>query len=224
MASYKLNVAKIQGCPPPPELGRALEEFALPAGEEFGVLNHAVAERAVYATIVRRTQQAVQAVDAEAREVTSRPVERVNVYPFAVRPGGEILEIYAGGAGGIEQVGLFFSSCLALPVVVEAVELDIPRAIDHLSRITERFRLVSIRVSEYAHNAYMSGVYAPKFLDTQHGVDFLDEYAEHTAGARVRFAAPSGRVNVNLRPRACFSFSCAEEDQAVVQSILLRIV
>ncbi len=156
--------------------------------------------------------------------MTSAAVEKVTVYPFAIKPSTEVLEVYAGSSAGIEQVGLFLSGSLALPTVVDPIEVDIPSAIEKLARNTEKFQHRSIRVSEYAHNSYMSGPYAPKFLDSQHGVDFLDEYAEFVAAASVRFAGPTGRVNVKLSPKACFSYSCNEDDQPTVQSILRKLV
>ena len=224
MATFKLNIARIRGCPPPAEVAEAMEEFGLPETEEFGVLNHSAAGEAIWATIIRKTTQAVQTLDEAARDVTSAVVEKVTVYPFAVKPSTEVLEVYAGSAASIEQVGLFLSGSLALPTVVDPIELDIPSAIEKLARNTEKFQLRSIRVSEYAHNSFMSGPYAPKFLDSQHGVDFLDEYAEFVAAASVRFAGPTGRITVSLSPKACFSYSCNEDDQPAVQSILRKLI
>lgn len=224
MASFKLNVARIKGCPPAKQVLEAIEAYGLPETEEFGVLTCSGTDTSIFATIVRKTHQAVQNVDPETRELTSSAVQRVTVYPFGCRPDTETLEIYAGSATGIEQLGVFFSSCLALPTVVEGVELDLPAALERLAKETQRFVLKSIRVSDYAHNAYMAGPYAPKFLDSEHGKDFMSEYLDHITTASVRFQGPSGRVNVTLTPRACFSYSCNEDDQAAVQSILRKLL
>jgi len=188
------------------------------------VLSCSATDEAAWATIIRKTHQAVQKLDPETQEVTAAAVEKVTVYPFAVRPASEVLEVYAGSAAGIEQVGVFFASCLALPTVVEPIELDIPAALDKLANGTQRFQLRSLRVSDYAHNAYMAGPYAPKFLDSEHGKDFLEEHADSVQSAAVRFQGPSGRVNVTLSPKTCFGFSCNEDDQTAVQSILRRLV
>ena len=224
MASFKLNVARIHGCPPPAELLAAMQEYGLPEAEEFGVLSCSATSEGAWATIIRKTQQAVQKLDPETQELTSAPVEKVTVYPFAVRPASEVLEVYAGSAASLEQVGVFFSSCLALPTVVEPIELDIMAALGKLANGTQRFALKSIRVSDYAHSAYVSGPYAPKFLDTEHGKDFLNEHAELVVSAAVRFQGPTGRVNVTLSPKTCFSFSCNEDDQAPIQSILRKLI
>lgn len=223
MASFRLNIARIQGCPSPKEVHEAMEAFGLPEIEEYGVLSSSATATTVFGTIVRKVQQAVQRLDTEAREVTAAAVEKVHVYPLGVRPAAESLEIYAGSAASIEQVGVFFSSCLAFPTVTDSIELDIPSAIDKLLAWTEKFQFRGVRVSEYAHSSYMSGAYLPKFLDTEHGRDFMSEYVEYVTAASVRFAAPGGRATVNLTPKACFSFSCGEDDQSFVQSILRKL-
>jgi len=224
MASFRLNIAHIRGCPPPGEVLEAMEEFGLPKTEEYGVLNCSATDKVVLATVVRKTQQAIQRLDTEAKELTAAPIERVVAYPLAVRPDADLLELYAGAAAGIEQIGQFFAGCLAFPTVTEPIEIDIPSAIDKLIATTERCQLRSLRVSDYAHNSYMIGPYQPKFLDSAHGMDFLAEYVEGVTAANVRFAGPSGRVNVKLSTTACFSFSCSEDDQPYVQSILRKLV
>ena len=224
MASYRLNIARIRGCPPPAELAEALEAYSLPEEDEFGVLNHSATPQAAFGTVVRKVQQAVQRLDVKAREVTAEAVEKVQVYPFGAFPGSERLEIYAGALSSIEQMGVFFGSCLALPTVVDSIEIDIASALDKLADRTERFQLRSVRIKDYAHNSYMSGPYAPKFLDSQHGRDFLEEFAEFVTAASVRFAVPGGRANVKLGGAACFGFSCGEDDRPAVQAILRKLI
>ena len=224
MASYKLNIARIRGCPPAAELAEAIEGFGLPASEEYGVLNCTSGQSTVYGTIVRKTQQTVQKLDPEAGEITAVAVEKATVYPFGVNPSREVLETYAGSAAGIEQVAAFFSSHLAMPTVVDVIEIDVLSAIDKLSARTEKFQLRGARVSDYAHNSFMNGTYAPKFLDTGHGQDFLSEYADYIKGASVRFAGSSGRINVTLTPTACFGFSCNEEDHPTAQAMLRTLI
>ena len=224
MASFKLNIAHITGCPPPKTLAAALEEFGLPESEEFGVLQFSATSEAVFGTVVRRTQQAVQRVDPESKEVTSTAVEKVTLYPFGVKPSTGVLEVYAGSGTGLEQVGNFFAGCLALPTAVEQIELDIPSAIEKLTKAVQRFQLKGIRVNDYAHNSYMLGVYAPKFLDSTHGMEFMEQYSQFIASAAVRFQGPSGKVSVTLTPKTNFAFSCNEDDQPTVQSILRKLV
>jgi hypothetical protein len=224
MASFRLNIARCRGCEDIDTLTHRLADFGLPETEEFGVLNHSATASAAMATIVRKTHQSVQKLDPETQEIMAETVEKVTVYPFALRPDFEILETYAGPARGLEEVGVFLSSCMALPALVEPIELDIPSCIDRLAQETQRFQLRSIRVGDYAHNAYMAGPYTPKFMDTEHGKDFLQDYAESVKTADVRFQATSGRVNVKLSSTACFGYSCHEDDQSAVQTILRKLI
>ena len=224
MASFKLNIARVRQCPAPEALGAAMEEFGLPDGEPFGVLNHSQTSAACFATIARRTQQTVQTLDAESQEVTSAMVEKVTIYPIAIFPRLGTLEIYAGTASGIEQIAGFLGSSLALPTIVDPVEMDIPSAIDKLGGMCERFRLEGVCVRDYAHNSYMAGPYAPKFLDGQHGMDFLNEHVDDVVSARVAFFSQTGKVSVTLSPNASFGFACNEDDETDVQTILRKLV
>jgi hypothetical protein len=224
MASFKLNVARIRGCPPAAELVSQMQEYGLPDSEEFGILTCSSAGDSAFGTLVRKTQQAVQRIDPETHEVATTSVERVTLYPFGIRPDSETLETYAGTASGCEQMGAFLSSCLALPIVVEGREIDLLDAVEKLSANANRFQLRSIRVSDYSANSFMIGPYAPKFIDTQHGLDFMQQYVESLSSVAVRFQAPNGRANATLSPKACFSFSCHEDDQAEVMSILRKLV
>ncbi|MFW5840254.1 MAG: hypothetical protein ACOCZE_06710 [Planctomycetota bacterium] len=224
MASFRLNFARIRGCCRPEELVQAMAEFGLPETEEFGVLDASANGPAAFGTIIRKTQQAVQKLDPDSQQIVSQAVEKVSVLPFAVRPDTEMLEIYAGPASSIEQLGAFFGSCLALPTLVEPIEVDVPASIEKVMNNADRPQLKSVRVKEYAHNSFMSGPYAPKFLDTQHGKDFLEEYAEFASQARIRFKAPGGFASVSITPKATFSYSCNEDDQPVVQSLLRKLI
>lgn len=224
MASYKLNMAGIRGCPDPVKVCELMREFGLPETEEFGVLDSSVTGKSVFGTIIRRTNQAVPRLEADSHDVVVTQVERVTEYPFCVQPASDRLEVYAGSSSAIEQVGLFLSGCLALPTVTDAIRVDVPLAIDKLMESTQQFQFRSLRVADHAHNSFMAGPYAPKFLDTQHGRDFMEEYADLIVSAGVKFMGTAGRVSVTLTPKACFSYSCQEEDQRFVQSTLRKLV
>jgi hypothetical protein len=224
MASYRLNFARIQGCPKPAELGKLMEDFGLPESEEYGIINHSVADAACFGTLVRRTVVTFQKIEPPSAEITSGQIEKVTVYPFAVIPGKELLEIYAGSATGIKEIGAFFSSCLELATVVEPIEVDVPSAIEKLAKETKKFQLRSVRASDFAHNSFMIGPYTPKFADFQHGKDFLEQYAEATKSASVRFQGPTGKVTVSITPNACFAYSCNDDDPPTVKAILRSLV
>lgn len=225
MASYTLNLATVEHCPPVRQLQEALEEYGLPESEEFGVLNCTASDTAVFATVLRKTQQAYQRLDATGGEVLTESVEKVLVYPIGVFPRTGRLEVYEGAARGIEQIGAFFAGGLALPTVVAPIEVDLPAAVETLRRQSDQFQLKGIRVSEYAHDSYMSGPYAPKFLESEHGLEFLKEYADFVTSAACRFRVSRGQATVTLRPKACFRFSLNhEEDLPAVQAILRKLV
>ena len=224
MASFKLNLGRIRGLPKPRQLDELLESYGLPESEEYGVLKHAATEEAIQATIVRRTHQSFQKIDPESRQLTAATIEKVTVYPFAVFPKKEQLEVYAGSAAGLKEIGVFLSSALALSAVVDSVELDVAAAIETLAGSTQRFVLRSARVSDFAHNSYLIGPYAPRFADSAHGKEFLDEHAEGVTSASVRFQGPTGRVTAGLTPAACFSYSCHEDDVPTVRNILRKLL
>ena len=48
MASYKLNIATVRGCPPAAQVAQAMKEFGLPEEAEFGVLNVTATPQAVW--------------------------------------------------------------------------------------------------------------------------------------------------------------------------------
>jgi hypothetical protein len=224
MASFRLNIARIRNAPSPEEIARGMEEFGLPDTEEYGVITASSAGTGAFGSIVRKTQQTVQKIQPDTREVISAPVDKVQLMPFAIRPASETLEVYAGGVKSIEEIGTFLASCLALPVIVEPLEVDVPGAIDKLIANAERVQLRSLRVSEYAHNSFMSGPYSPKFLDHDHGMEFLEKYTDFVKAANLRFKAPTGNATVSITPNACFRYSCNEDDQPPVQSIIRKLI
>lgn len=224
MASFKINFAVCKGLAGPADMVDALEQFGLAETEEIGVLHASAAAGAAFGTLVRRSWLAVQKLDAETHEVLSENVERITLLPFGAFHKQDRLEVYAGSAKAIEEVGGFLASGLAMAVVTEPFELDLLALVESLIKETKKFQLRAVRVSDYAANSYMIGAYTPKFMDTDHGLKFMEEYAAVLKTVQVRFAGPSGRVNVTLTPNACFSYSCHEDDQPEVQRILRALV
>lgn len=225
MATYKLNIATLDNAPPAEKLAEALETFGLPEDEPFGVLTSSSSQAAAFATVIRRVTQTVQTLDPKGPDVTSAAVEKVHLLPMGLFPKRRMLELYDGSATSLDHAAEFLASSLALPTVVNPIPLEIPTAIAKLRETTQKFQLRGVRVSDYAHNSYMLGTYSPKFLDTEHGIEFLAEYAEFVKTATVRFHAPAGRVNLTLCPTAFFRFSLSEDDdQPAVQAILRKLV
>jgi len=224
LASFKINFATCRGLPTPDEIVTALEEFGLAESEEIGVLHASSAPGAAFGTLVRRTNLAVQKLEPKTRQLLTEQVERVALIPFGAFTKAERLEVYSGSASNVTEVGAFFGSGLAMAVVTDPIELDLLSVVEKLIESTEKFQLRSVRVSDYAANSYMIGTYAPKFMDTDHGLQFLEKHLEVLKTVQVRFAGPSGRATATLTPNACFGYSCHEDDQPAIQQILRRLV
>ena len=224
MSSYKINFATCKGLGAPADMVAAMDEFGLAETEEVGVLHADAAGEAAFGTLIRRTNLAVQRIDADTHEVLTENVERVTLYPFGAFTKAERLEVYAGTTSGLQQVGDFIGSGLAMAVVTDPIELDLLTSVDRLMKNTAKFQLRAVRASDYAASSYMIGTYAPKFMDTDHGLQFMEQYAEGLKSVQVRFAGPSGRVTATLTPHACFGYSCQEDDQPEVQQILRKLV
>lgn len=224
MASFKLNLAIIDGCPPAQDLAGRIESFGLPADEEFAVLNCTASTTAVMATVVRRTSQTIQRLDAENHEVATASVEKATALPVGFFPDKHRLEVYEGSASAVDSIAAFLADGLGLSTVVQTVNIDIPSAIRTLQKNTKQFQLKSIRITEYAHNSYMLGPYGPKFLETEAGMEFLQEYADFCTSATAKFQGPHGRVSVTVSPKACFRYSISnEDDKPYVQNLLRQV-
>jgi len=222
MASYRITFGYIRQSPDAATLGAALAAYGLPDDDEFGVLNANVDRQAAWATLVQTTVQDVTRLDRQAGELVGETIEKAKAIPMKIIPGENRLEVYAGPASIIETVQVFFAGGAALPVVIEPITIDIPGAVEKLASRTKRFQLKKFRTKTYCHNSYMSGPYAPKFLDNQHGQDFMEEYAEKAAAATVRFQMPSGPATVHLSPTASFSYSVKDENDVEAIQKLLR--
>ncbi|MBS3821001.1 MAG: hypothetical protein KGY81_04475, partial [Phycisphaerae bacterium] len=125
MATFKLNIATLDNCPPPADVAAAMNDFGLREDESFGVLNCTVGETAVLGTVVHRVLQDVQQLDEETGEVASRSVNKVNVYPLGIFPVARRIETYGGPASGLDRIAEFLASALALPTVMSQIELDV---------------------------------------------------------------------------------------------------
>lgn len=222
MASYKINFARIHNCPDVETLSSALESFGLPENEPSGVLHCKNSDVGVFADIVLLESLAVKQLDREKQEVVETSVEKATVYPIGIFPKRGLVEIYDGGAAGIEDVGMFLAGGLGIPTVLEPIEIDLNSAIETLREKTHHFQLKKLRASEYAHNSYASGPYTPAFLDTEHGKEFLEEYAETMAAATVRFQMDCGKASLHLGTKACFRFTVKDEQDKPKMHPLLR--
>lgn len=223
MATFKLHIGRMRGCPDAETLLKAMNQFGLAPAEEFGVKSATATEQSVFATLIHRTQKAVDTEDDETGEIEPRVIQTAKELRIGVCPKNEHLECYDGGPTSLEHLAVFFSAFLALPTVIDAIELDLPAAVDRLAETASKFQVRSVRVTDYAANSYCQGVYAPKFLSTEHAREFLQTYADYLTAVSVRFAGGAGRVGVNLQPTASYGLTCDEEDQAEALALLRKL-
>jgi hypothetical protein len=206
-----------------------MEAYGVPPSEEYGVISCQVSALAVYATLARRTHITVGQLDAATKAPTAMPVEKVTLIPIGIRPHHKILEVYAGGYNRVQDAAAFLSACLALPIVVDPIETNIESMLEKLAQMymdgeIKALQLKSVRCSDYSSNSYMIGPYTPKFLDSEHGKDFVHEHSEALTGATVRFAGSKKKVTVKLSSQASFGYSCDEDDQGQIQKILRQLL
>ena len=219
-----MNFATIQGCPPPKQVAKEMELFGLPQTEEFGVLNQQATDTAIFAAIIEKKQQAVQKLDPESKELVSEAIEKVTVHNFAIKPAAGIMEVYTGSAATIEHIAAFLSGAIGLPTLVGKCERDILPLIDKLKEQVKNFKIKSVKVSDYAANSYMCDTYGPKFMDSQHGDEFMQEHADFLESATVKFSGSKGQVTLTIRKDGCFNYSCNEDDNAGIQALLRKLM
>lgn len=224
MSTYKLNLARVRGLPAADELAEIMTVFGLPEGTGYGVLSADAAGDTLHARIVAFDAKSVETLDRETGEVGNTIIETVAPIAFAAYRQAERLEVYSGSMPAIFHVAEFFGSELALAVVVDPVELDLLSAVDRLLREQPKCQLRSATTSDYAASSYMIGGYGPKFMDTDHGRIFLEEYLAGLKSVQLRFAGPNGRVTVTLRPNGCLNYTCNDDDQSHVRSILRKLI
>ena len=224
MASFKINFATCKGLGEPKEIVSAMEEFGLAEGEPIGVLHATESPAAAFGTLVRRTDLAVQTIDPKTHEVLTETVERATLLPFGAFSKAGRLEVYTGGVSALQDVGEFLAGALGMAVVTDPIELDLQSAVERMMKSVSKFQLRAVRVTDYAASSYMIGPYAPKFMDTDHGLKFMQEYAEVLKTVELRFSGPSARVSTTLRPNGCFNYSCQDDDQPKVQQILRKLI
>lgn len=219
--AFSLYFAHLDHCPPPDVVLAAMKEYGMPEGEEYAILSSFVSDNTVFATIARTTNTEVPRVDFEVGELESRGVEKATRIAFALFPDKKRLEVYEGAPSAVEHVAAMLGSCLALPTVVNHIELDIGNTVNHFMRTMQRVNIKSAKLKAYAASSYVEGPYSPKFLDNESAVEFLDANKDEVESVRVRFYSPYGLATVTIRPDACFKFSMKDEDgQSGMQNIL----
>ena len=232
MPSFQMHIASIAGCDPD-ELVDRLKQFIEGQGDsarEFVVLKYhrRKGSHAVRIDLARRIQCELQTIAAGPGgklSLTATPAARAVASTVLINTKAERIETYGPGSQSLDHAADgFLINELGLPVLWERMKVDLSAAIDKLAAEVERLRIVNTGVGDYSHNSYMIGPYTPKFLDSQHGIDFLQEYIEGVKTVRVKFAGPAGPVGLSVKPVSSFSGSIRDEDDlAYVQSICRKL-
>ncbi len=222
MASFKLNIGMVRGCPTSSELATKLKMIP-DEDERFTILDLNYTDTALKCRLVRFSNQVVTSWDGEKREVEEVVIRKAEVLPLLILPPKGIVEVQAGSIRSLEQVDVLLSQELGLAVTVEPIEFDVIDLIRKVREQVQGFQLLAAAVDLFSANSYTLGVYRPKFEDTENGLEFLEQYAEAIKTARVRFAGKTGKVTVTLSPHSAFAFSCREDDYDPVSALLRRV-
>ena len=224
MASFKLNIGRITGCPAAATLAEKMNVGV--DGQRFGVLDLVGTAAAVKCRLLRLTNKPAKVWD-EAKGAIVEVVERkAEELPLTIFPQKGTIELTAGSAKALEHIETFLTDELGLSVVVEPIEMDVLGSIEKLRKDARKFQLVSGTIELFSANSFTLGTYRPKFEDTENGMEFLEKHAAAVKDARVRFAAKNGRVNLVLTSLANYAFSCREDDRdgviAMVRELALE--
>lgn len=225
MGAYRLNLATCQGLLPAAALAARLEMLKPKADDdyEFAVLEVRAAESIVQADILVRSWRKVQQWDPDKKAMTEHEVRVEKVLPAMLWPEKELMATVSGGVRTLETVYVLLATELALPVVYSVVELDLLQAVQSLQKTQTRFQLKAVKHSEFASDSYTSGPFAPRFLDTVHGLEFVEEYQPAIQAVTCTFAGPSRRVRIVMRDQVGFSYSCHDDDADAVKKVLMDL-
>jgi hypothetical protein len=227
VSTYKLNLAVIRGCPPAQQLYDVLNAAGVCQGEELGVRDlqpPASSLQPVRGILLNRITLDTAVEDPATGRIENKLAQSVKAYPFAIWSDAERMETYAGAAGSLKLLEAFLGG-MGLPVVVDFHEVNLLEAVRSLAKVAlvKKFSVRSARVSDYAANSYMIGTYGPKFVSTEHALEFLEKYEPAILAVAVRLAGRCGKLTLNLSPKACFGVSCEEVSRDLAIKLLREL-
>ena len=235
MPSYQIHYATVAGLPDASMIVDAVklygEKQAVAAGE-FVVLDVAGSKTAARIALAYVAAKKINGVrpgcgcDGGHEKELGMDIEQVNVaIPFDLRlcTKNDQLKTYGPGVWSIEHSGVFLSGAMAFPTLISEIELKVEKSLEILCQKVDRLTIVGAEVSDYSHDRYMLGKYAPKFLDTDHGLDFVGEYVDSLKAITVQWPGASGKVRMKLTSAASFSFTAHEDDFQQVEAICTHL-
>ncbi len=226
--AHTLNISLVRGlgagARSVEDVVKAMDEYGVAPTESIGVLKASCTPRAVLASLIRRTTKTISKVNVETGDPEVSAVAHEDLYPFGLFWGeAGRLELYGGGSQAVGCVVGFLAGDLGLKISVDPIEVDLMGAVDKLAPL-RKFYIRQATTASYAANSYMIGNYSPKFIDTDTGRDFIEQYAEALSKVTVRWAGQAGHVTATLTPQAAFGYSCHDDDQIATQQILRGLV
>lgn len=234
MASVKYNLARLRMRPgaTAKQMAAEMNEFGLAPDEPYGVkfvtasAASGAGKGAVAGVLICREAKTISIEDRETGEIQSDIVQTAAEFPFNISTARETVEFHAGGHTIFERFAVFLTGCLQWRAQVDIIEVDLLAAVENLIKCAEAPKLIirSARVSDFAANSYCNGVYTPKFISTDHGLEFMAEHPDDLQAVTVRWAGRSGRVGVTLGPKGCNVYSCDDDDRQAAQAVLKKLI
>lgn len=220
--SYQINVADCKGLPPADDVLALMQEYGAPEQDEYRILYATQVEADVYARVARMQRRSVTILndDNEFEEIPLELARQIELHLVA----GDLLFTTTGGHASLAEAGILLGSCLGLATVVEPWTIDLQTVAEHMLTDLARCQLCTVNVGEYSHNSYMTGPYRPRFLDSHHGREFLEEYGDAAKDVRIRWRGDCGRASATIRPNGCVTYSCHEDDQSNIERRLLGLL
>jgi hypothetical protein len=221
--SYQINVADCAGLPSPDEVLTRMQEYGAPEQEEYRILYATQVEAVLSARVARMIRRAVTILNEDTHKFEETSLLLARQIDLRLTAAGQLVTT-TGGLVSLADAEILLGSCLGLPTIVERWTLDLQTVVEHMLRDTARCQLRTVNVGEYSHNSYMTGPYRPRFLDSIHGREFLEEYGEAAKDVRLRWQSGMGRASATIRPNGCVTYSCQADDQPHVERMLLDVL
>jgi hypothetical protein len=226
VSSYKLNIGRIAGVGAgmtPEAIEEAILSYPNGADEQFFRQDCRTMGNRVQGSIAVLQHASFHALERKSGGIEVAVVEKATTVPFAMFVRENRVETYAGSLKTLTDLDVFCNEC-GVAMAIENVELELAEC---LAKLTEMqlpgFRLKQVKVTDFSANSFATGSYGPKFLDTAHGQEFVEQYAAGLVGLSVAWRTGNGKVGLSMVPRSCFSFSCHEDDRDSLVAILREL-
>jgi len=223
MSVFRLNLARLRGTVPIAKIVDAIRAYGAPPSRPYGVLAVSGESGSVSASVFYRAKQTTLQLIPEEGVVVPVVVEKAVPYRFRLFQRPKRIEVYDGSFNGLSRIEEFLSLSLGGGPKVDPIEIELGDFLVRMSSVVERFQLRRLKVKGYAPASYVKGTYDAVFDDSDRGLRFLADHGDGVTAATVSYSGENGRVTIGLTARACFSYSCSDEDESTVRDLLREI-